>query len=199
MFICLTPAHTNKFKHSHPAALDEELIVRTGTNDSDAFSELYHLTAQAVYGFVLSILKNQHDAEDIMQDTYLKIRQCAHLYQKQGKPMAWILTIARNLSLMRLREINKSAEVCSEPADETSDFSAISDSENRLILQTAFGILDNSERQIVLLHAVSGMKHREIAALLELPLSTVLSKYTRSLKKLKKLIGPAGKEFCSHE
>lgn len=113
--------------------------------------------------------------------------------------MAWILTIARNLSLMRLREINKSAEVCSELADETSDFSAISDSENRLILQTAFGILDNSERQIVLLHAVSGMKHREIAALLELPLSTVLSKYTRSLKKLKKLIGPAGKEFCSHE
>ena len=46
--------------------------------------------------------------------------------------------------------------------------------------------LDSQERRIVVLHAVTGLKHREIAALLELPLSTVLSKYSRSLKKLRK-------------
>ena len=45
--------------------------------------------------------------------------------------------------------------------------------------------LSDSERQIVLLHAVGGMKHRETAALMELPLATVLSKYSRALKKLK--------------
>ncbi|MDE6108593.1 MAG: helix-turn-helix domain-containing protein, partial [Oscillospiraceae bacterium] len=44
---------------------------------------------------------------------------------------------------------------------------------------------DEEERQIILLHAVSGLKHREIAELLEKPLSTVLSKYNRGLKKMK--------------
>lgn len=45
--------------------------------------------------------------------------------------------------------------------------------------------LSDQERQVVLLHAVTGLKHREIAALLELPLPTVLSKYSRALKKLR--------------
>ena len=54
--------------------------------------------------------------------------------------------------------------------------------------QEALAQLGAEERQIVLLHAVTGLKHREIAALLELPLSTVLSKYHRGLKKLKALM-----------
>ena len=45
--------------------------------------------------------------------------------------------------------------------------------------------LSDEERQIVVLHAVAGFRHREIGALLELPLSTVLSKYHRAIKKLK--------------
>ena len=49
--------------------------------------------------------------------------------------------------------------------------------------------LSDEERQIVMLHAVSGFKHREIARLLEMPLSTVLSKYNRAMKKLRKIYG----------
>ena len=49
-------------------------------------------------------------------------------------------------------------------------------------------MLRETERQIVVLHVVAGLKHREIAALLEMPLSTVLNKYSRSLKKLEKLV-----------
>ena len=48
--------------------------------------------------------------------------------------------------------------------------------------------LSEEERQIVMLHAVAGFKHREIAATLDLPLATVLSKYNRALKKLKILL-----------
>ena len=55
-------------------------------------------------------------------------------------------------------------------------------------LQQALSRLSGEERQIILLHAVSGLKHRETAALLELPLSTVLSKYHRGLKKLHSLM-----------
>ena len=58
--------------------------------------------------------------------------------------------------------------------------------EDREVLSAALGVLGEQERQIVLLHAVSGLKHREIAQLMELPLATVLSKYHRGLKKLKK-------------
>ena len=58
--------------------------------------------------------------------------------------------------------------------------------EDRAVLQAALGALDDQERQAVLLHAVSGLKHREIAEILELPLPTVLSKYHRALKKLRK-------------
>ena len=60
--------------------------------------------------------------------------------------------------------------------------------EDRQMLQEALARLGEEERRIVLLHAVTGLKHREIAALLELPLSTVLSKYHRGLKKLKSLM-----------
>ena len=58
--------------------------------------------------------------------------------------------------------------------------------EERLALSAAMETLDEQERRIVLLYAVTGWKHREIAALLELPLPTVLSKYHRALKKLRK-------------
>ena len=65
-----------------------------------------------------------------------------------------------------------------------SDVSA----EDRALLQQALSGLSGEERQIILLHAVSGLKHREIAQLLERPLSTVLSKYHRGLKKMKALM-----------
>lgn len=55
-----------------------------------------------------------------------------------------------------------------------------------MVLLAALTILGEEERQIVMLHAVSGLKHREIAAALNLPLATTLSKYSRALIKLKR-------------
>ena len=60
--------------------------------------------------------------------------------------------------------------------------------EEKHLLHTALTQLSEEESRIVLLHAVTGLKHREIAALLGLPLPTALSKYHRALKKLKKLL-----------
>lgn len=60
--------------------------------------------------------------------------------------------------------------------------------EDRALLQTALAGLGGDERQIVLLHAVSGLKHRQIAELTHMPLATVLSKYHRALKKLRVLL-----------
>ena len=58
-----------------------------------------------------------------------------------------------------------------------------------MVLEAAFHVLNQEERQIVILHAVSGLKHKEISQIMKRPLSTVLSKYNRAIKKLKKAMG----------
>lgn len=165
--------------------IDEALINRIGQGDKEAFCKLYGQTGNAVYSYALSLLRNQQDAEDAMQETFLKIRSAAHLYIPMGKPMAWILTIARNICMMKFRQKKHSSVIPLEEIKEELDFGQIEDREDRIVLKAAFQILSEEECQIIVLHAVSGLKHREISGLLRLPLSTVLSKYNRGLKKLR--------------
>lgn len=167
----------------HTAPL-EEWITRIAAGEKDAVAGLYRETREAVFGFSLSIVKNPHNAEEIMQETYLKIWSSAAAYRPQGKPMAWILTIAKNLALSRFREQKRMASLTEEQWRSVPDSGALFSSEDRMVLETALRVLSDQERQILLLHALSGLKHREIADLLELPLPTVLSKYHRSRKKL---------------
>lgn len=162
----------------------ENCIVKIAVGDQDALTLLYQQTSAAVYGFALSILKNKQDAEDVLQDTYIQIWNAAGRYTPKGKPLAWIFTITRNLGLMRLRE--QSRTVAMAPEDWQSLFAdepAVS-YEDRLMLASLLETLSDQERQIVMLHAMTGLKHREIAEVLNLRLSTVLSKYNRALKKL---------------
>lgn len=170
--------------------IDERLIERIAEDDMAAFEELYRATDKTVYAYIISVIKNPEDAQDIMQDTYLKIRSAAHLYKKQGKPMAWIFTIAKNLCLMRMRTSNRMSDGPIEDYEGNPELTTSGEfhSEDRIVLQAALRILSDEEREIVMLHAVSGWKHHEIAANLGMPLSTVLSKYNRSLKKLKKYL-----------
>ena len=69
--------------------------------------------------------------------------------------------------------------------ENSSDFAYIPDTVDRIVLQSALNILSEEEREIVLLYAVSGMKHREIASNLRILLSTGISKYGKVLKKLR--------------
>lgn len=166
--------------------LDSTLFHEISLGNLEAFHVLYTQTSQSVYGFLLSILQNKEDAEDLMQETYIKIRENSHSYKDQGKPLAWILTIARNLAYMRLREQKKSSFLTLEEVNISLDFSHVTNTEDRMVLEAAFRILNREERQIVILHAVSGLRHREISNILHKPLPTILSKYNRALKKLKK-------------
>ena len=165
--------------------IDESLFNDIACGDKQAFCELYQKTRGAVFSYVLSFLRNQADAEDAMQDTYLRIRSAAHLYRPNGKPMAWIFTIARNVSLMKLRRHKKAATFIEKEAASGFDFSQIGDFEDRLVLETAFKALSEQECSIIILHAAAGLKHREIGELLGLSLSAVLSKYNRGIKKLR--------------
>ena len=163
----------------------EPLLLRLAGGDQDALGELYHRTRASVYGLALSFLKHAHDAEDVTQDTFIRVWENAPRYQPQGTPLAWILAVARNLSLMKLRERGKTQDMEPEEWERLAADSPMVTAEDRHVLQTALSVLADEERQVVVLHAVTGWKHREIAHLLELPLSTVLSKYRRALQKLK--------------
>ena len=165
--------------------LDETWFPAIAQGDAEAFRALYESASQSVFGFALSILRSRPDAEDAMQDTFLKVRGAAHLYQPMGKPLAWILRIARNVCLMQLRHRRHLADAPPEELCPDIGWEGIQSAEDRLSLQSAFQCLTREEMQIVMLHAVAGLKHRETAALLGLPLNTVLSKYNRSLRRLR--------------
>ena len=184
MIFCMTVAEPDP---DADAAL-EDCIARIAGGDKDALADLYNRTRPAVYGFALSIVKNAHDAEDILHDACLQVWNAAGGYRRQGKPMAWLLTVARNLALMRLRERGKTQELTDEEWSALPARAPDVTTEDRHVLRAALSVLSEQERQVVMLHAVTGLKHREIAQLLELPLATVLSKYRRALKKLNLLL-----------
>ena len=125
------------------------------------------------------------DAQDVMHDCYVSIYSAAAGYRSSGKPMAWILTIVRNLCLRKLRESRKTADLPPEEWERVLEEREEVEPEDKLVLSACMRLLSDEERQIVTLHAVSGFKHREIAQMLGAPLPTVLSKYSRALKKLK--------------
>ena len=153
----------------------QRLLLRVAGGDRDALAELYQRTRAAVYGLALSYLKNAHDAQDLTQDVYVQVWDCAAQYRSTGSPMGW---------LMRLRREERHAALSEEEWDAIPAQECGLDADERTLLQHALAGLADEERRIVLLHAVTGLKHREIAALLELPLPTILSKYHRALKKM---------------
>jgi len=97
--------------------------------------------------------------------------------------MAWILTLSRNLALMRLREKARIGGLSDEAWQAIPARAQGVTAEERLLLQEALAALGDEERRVVLLHT-AGLKHREIAQGLELPLATVLSKYRRAVRKM---------------
>ena len=125
-----------------------------------------------------------------MQETFLQLWTASGSYVPRGQsPLSWLLGITRNTALKHLRSEQKNAVALDdvpEAADPLDHFLA---AENRIVTRAVMAQLAPEERQIVVLHAVAGLKHREIAKLLEKPLSTVLNKYRRALKKLEVLLG----------
>ena len=161
----------------------EMLLAGIAGGDREALGELYRLAKGAVYAMALGVLKNPCDAQDVTQDVFVRVWEAAHDYRPQGSPMAWLLTIARNTALMRLRQGSRTGSM-DDAAWEALPAPGLT-AEERTSLKAALECLSDDERQIVLLHAASGLKHREIGQLLSLPIATVLSKYHRALKKLR--------------
>ncbi len=165
----------------------ENWIRDMANGDKEALRQFYEETARPVYSFIFSVLKDPHESEDVMQETFLTVWEHAGDYKPYGKPLAWVFTIAKRLCYMRLREKKKQELWEDEELTDTGvTQSQLEQTEERTILLEALDQLNETERQIVLLYAAAGLKHREIAQVLNMPQATELSKYSRSVKKLKK-------------
>ena len=158
-------------------------ITRMADGDVSAMGELYELIKTDVYAYACSKLGRTPEAEDITQDTFVQIYKNAALYTSCGKPMAWVFTVELNL-IRRLKQKEKAVLPLEEVIENGSEENTEEQTVDAVFVDQLLRRLGEDERETVVLHAVSGLKHREIARLLSLPLSTVLSRYNRAIKKL---------------
>jgi len=163
----------------------DECMERLGKGDVEAMGELYELIKTDVFAFALSKTADRDLSEDITHDTFVQIYRNAALYRSEGKPLSWIFTVEMNLirrACKRSERIVGNDEHIENLSDETDFAESFVRSE---FIAELLSVLSEEEREIISLHVVSGLKHREISSLLSMPLPTVLSKYHRALKKLK--------------
>lgn len=176
-------------------SVSEKLIKQVANRDPYAFETLYDKTSGAVFGLAMSILSNQADAEDVVQETYISIYKHAENYSRMGKPMAWIFTIARNHALMKIRERTKKDTVNLDTIYDVGEDSTVEkEMNNNELIEVLLKTLKEEDRQIVVMHAMSNLKHKDIARIMEIPLSTILSKYRRALEKLRLVMEVNGYE-----
>ena len=168
------------------ASLNDNLILLQQGNES-AFDRVYEMTNRSVYMLILSILKDKYKSEDIMQDTYIKIRKNISQYKPNTNSLAWVLTIAKSLAINEYNRAKRdlvtdfTLPTMEKPYSEAG-FNRIDD---RQILEQAFKVLSDRECGIVFLHAVKGVKHKDIAKVYDITLSNTLWIYHNSMKKLK--------------
>lgn len=168
----------------------ENAIVGLANGDVDAMDILYSTIKTDVYAFALSKVYNKNDADDILQDTFLRIYENAKLYVPFGKPMAWVFTVELNI-INRYFQLKSRYDVLNDETIIHDIVDESNDSKNNEIqdeyLITLLESLDEFEREVISLHLVSDLKFREIAEMLNKPLSTILSKYNRAIKKMRKI------------
>ncbi len=159
-----------------------QALSKISEGDMSALTVVYDCMARQMFALALTILKNYADAEDAIQETFLKVMQSIDTYRKNGNARAWVLSITRNTAIDILRK--KKDSVCVEDVSAMSKQSSNNDFSEKLIIDEALMALEQQDREIVVLKIVSRMKFREISELVGLPLATVQKRYQRALKKL---------------
>ena len=142
-------------------ALLLKAVLRAKEGDRDALRFLYVRYADNIYGYVRSIVRDDHEAEDITQQLFSKLTFALSRYEPRSVPFAaWILRVARNLALDHLR--TKRAIPCEEvrPVDSVADDYSF---ERSRALQDALDALPPDQRQVLILRHVAGMSPGEIA------------------------------------
>ena len=173
----------------------EKAMVALQKGDGNALAEIYQITSKGVFTFVLPILRDYQLAEDVMQDTYVSCYENIASYRPGTNPRNWLLTIAKDTALSKLRKRNKelSFDFDSEPNAGGVYYLGEIDSPT---IALANNVLAEDEFNIVMMYAIGGYKHKEIAEFLHMPLGTVTWKYATALKKLRKALADEESKYA---
>jgi RNA polymerase sigma-70 factor, ECF subfamily len=171
----------------------ETLISRIAMGDRAAFRALYTATSAKLFGICLRVLKNRTDAEDVLQEAYVKIWHNAAKYQVSGySPITWLVTIARNQSIDRLRARRPDAAELGE-AEDIPD--RMPNPEQNVVLggeverlRLCLEKLSPGRAEAVKAAYMEGYSYQELADRLNQPLNTVRTWLRRSLMSLKECL-----------
>ncbi len=174
---------------------DEELIARFQQGDNYAFDLLVKRYKEPLLNFVFRFLGDATEAEDIVQETFLRLFKNKHYYKEIAKFSTWIYTIAGNLAKTELRRRHRRkffsiSHFMSQDKDydipddrrtpeQTTD-SVITDA----IIQKAIQKLSPKFKEVILLRDIQELSYEEIAQIVDIPLGTVKSRVNRARLKL---------------
>lgn len=170
---------------------EQELILSLKNNNRGAFEYLYDHYASALYGIILKIVKDDEKAADVMQDSFLKIWKNIGSYNvEKGSLFTWVLNVARNTAIDRLRlDVKKEKSV-------NWDYVAESDLSPSVIFNPIPAIIDIRaivsrllpEKSLLIdLVYFQGYTHEEVSEKLSLPLGTVKSRIRKALAELREI------------
>lgn len=168
---------------------EEELIIYDVKNgNKEKFGLLVEKYQDSLYTFIFYSVKDEGTAKDILQETFLKALKEINNYKEEGKFKAWLWTIARNKVMDFYRKNSKIVPLEEETLkqqDETSK-NALGQIELKHI-QNLIEELPNEQKEVILMRQYLSFK--EIAAVLDCPLGTVLARLNRAIKKIQKSLG----------
>lgn len=180
--------------------LDEldQLISSVALSDRRAFDRLYALTSGRLFAVALRMMKSRTEAEDVLQDAYVRIWQRAGSYRAgEGRSMAWLITITRNLAIDRLRvrvapvaPIEMAQDV---PDDGPTPETALAQRESRARIDACLDGLETQRAEAVRAAYIEGWSYQELADRFDTPLNTIRTWLRRSLLRLRDCLEQAPK------
>jgi RNA polymerase sigma-70 factor (ECF subfamily) len=180
---------------------DEMLIYEITQRQQHALKELYSRYARSLRALIGSVVHEESEADDVLQESFLQIWREAHHYSpKAGKPLGWVITIARRRAIDRVRRRDSYRRAKQRFEDEIKPRSQagrvsqtaanVSQSDLRRFLGQQMETLPPVQREAVELAYFNGMSQREIAATTRTPLGTVKTRLQLGLRKLTQCVRP---------
>lgn len=168
-----------------------QLLIRAGRQDQQAFAELYQLTSSKLYGVCLRMLHDRSDADEVLQETWATVwRRAASFDADKASAITWLVTLARNKAIDRLRRHRE--QQLDEPlkleeivdTDPTPSANAETSQEYQR-LQLCLGALEARQRTVVREAFFTGATYNQLATRCDVPLGTMKSWIRRSLLQLR--------------
>jgi RNA polymerase sigma-70 factor (ECF subfamily) len=180
---------------------DREWIQRMAAKDAGALDAFYTRYNRIAFSLILRIVGNREDAEDVLTDVFWQVWQQSPRYDAaRGKPIAWVLTIARTRAIDCIRSKNRQQSKTEEldastnppaaPAPSPSEPDAFVLADTRHAVQEALQTLPEAQRIVLEMAYFQGMSHTEIATALGQPLGTVKDRIRNGMLHLRKRLKP---------